>query len=109
MLPAKPASIENQDVGPHIVVQEGNMIVNSKFKPAWWMRNRHAQTILPRLYPKPCDFQPLFQNFELSDGDFVELTWTQKPDAIPVGQPIVLVLHGLEGSLVRNKSKTISS
>jgi predicted alpha/beta-fold hydrolase len=74
------------------------MIVDSKFKPAWWMRNRHAQTIIPRLYPKPCDFQPLFQDFELSDGDFVELTWTQKPDSIPAGQPIVLVLHGLEGS-----------
>lgn len=74
------------------------MLVDSKFKPAWWLKNRHAQTILPRFYPKPCDFRPRFQDFELSDGDFVELTWTGDPESVPNGQPIVLVLHGLEGS-----------
>ena len=62
------------------------------------MANRHAQTILPRLYPKPCDFSPEFQEFELADGDFVELTWSQSPESITPGKPIVLVLHGLEGS-----------
>lgn len=74
------------------------MLVNSKFKPAWWLNNRHAQTILPRFYPKPCDFRPWFQDFELSDGDFVELTWTGAPSSVAKGQPIVLILHGLEGS-----------
>lgn len=74
------------------------MIINSTFKPSWWLKNRHAQTILPRIYPKPCDFKPRFQDFELADGDFVELTWTGDPKTVPDGQPIVLVLHGLEGS-----------
>ena len=74
------------------------MLVTSKFKPAWWMTNRHAQTILPRLYPKPCDFRPRFQDFELSDGDFVELTWSGDPEHVPERKPIVVVLHGLEGS-----------
>ena len=74
------------------------MLVKSKFKPAWWMRNRHLQTILPRLYPTPCDFSPLDREFELSDGDFVELTWSHSPESIAPNQPIVLVLHGLEGS-----------
>lgn len=74
------------------------MLIKSKFKPAWWLRNRHAQTILPRVYAKPCDFKPRFQYFELADGDFVELTWTGTPNAIKQGQPIVLILHGLEGS-----------
>ena len=74
------------------------MITNSAFKPAWWMRNRHLQTILPRLYPTPCDFSPFHNILELSDGDFVELTWSQRPESIADDKPIVLVLHGLEGS-----------
>ena len=74
------------------------MLIESEFKPAWWMRNRHLQTILPRLYPVPCDFSPVHQEFELSDGDFVELTWSRHPESIAANQPIVLVLHGLEGS-----------
>lgn len=74
------------------------MLTDSKFKPSWLLKNRHVQTILPRVYPKPCDFKPRFQDFELSDGDFVELTWTGDPNTVKQGQPIVLVLHGLEGS-----------
>lgn len=74
------------------------MLTKSKFKPSWWLKNRHVQTIVPRLYSKPCDFKPRFQDFELPDGDFVELTWTGDPKSVPSGQPIVLVLHGLEGS-----------
>lgn len=74
------------------------MITRSAFKPAWWMRNRHLQTILPRLYPTPCDFSPFHNIFELNDGDFVELTWSHKPDSVAPEQPIVLILHGLEGS-----------
>ncbi len=74
------------------------MITRSAFKPAWWLKNRHFQTIVPRFYPTPCDFAPFHNIFELADGDFVELTWSKKPDTIPADQPIVLILHGLEGS-----------
>lgn len=74
------------------------MIVSSEFNPAWWMRNRHLQTILPRFYPAKCDFSPVEHEFELSDGDFVEITWTEDPNKISTKRPIVLVLHGLEGS-----------
>lgn len=73
------------------------MKVQSEFKPAWWLRNRHLQTIVPRFYKVPCDFTPIREEFELSDGDFVELVWTQKPT--DPEQPIVLILHGLEGSI----------
>ena len=34
------------------------------------------------------------QRFELNDGDFVDLCWSRKTD-----RPIVVLLHGLEGSL----------
>lgn len=74
------------------------MILKSKFKPAWWLKNRHLQTILPRVYPKPVDFQPLEEVFELTDGDFLEITYTESIDANDNNKPIVIVLHGLEGS-----------
>lgn len=74
------------------------MFVKSKFKPAWWLRNRHLQTIIPRIYSVPTAFRPFEQDFNLSDGDFVELIWSRSPAYINENTPIVLVLHGLEGS-----------
>lgn len=75
------------------------MIHKSTFKPAWWLTNRHLQTILPRVYPVACDFYPFHHDFELSDGDFIEITWSKRPQATTEDtSPIVIVLHGLEGS-----------
>lgn len=74
------------------------MLVKSEFKPAWWMTNRHLQTILPRMYPITSHFKPAVQEFELSDGDFVEVTWSHQVNKIKDDQPIVLLFHGLEGS-----------
>jgi len=34
------------------------------------------------------------ERFELSDGDFIDLCWSRKTD-----RPVVIVLHGLEGSV----------
>ena len=73
------------------------MIKPSNFKPAWWLTNQHLQTILPRIYPANCDFYPFHHDFKLSDGDFVEITWSKRPQPTDES-PIVLILHGLEGS-----------
>lgn len=75
------------------------MIVESKFKPAWWLNNRHLQTIVPRFYSVPNSFRPFEQEFNLSDGDFIELIWSRSPAYIQEQSPIVLILHGLEGSV----------
>lgn len=74
------------------------MLIESEFKPAWWMTNRHLQTILPRAYPITSHFKPAFQEFDLSDGDFVEVTWSHQVNKIKPNQPIILLFHGLEGS-----------
>lgn len=63
------------------------------FRPAWWLPGPHAQTLWPVLFrrrPRPALRR---ERLELPDGDFLDLDWT-------AGQrgPIVLVLHGLEGS-----------
>lgn len=70
------------------------MIKRSSFKPAWWLPGRHLQTIVPNsLRPRPR--VPLErQRVELPDGDFVDVDWTRED-----GGPIVIVLHGLEGSI----------
>jgi predicted alpha/beta-fold hydrolase len=63
------------------------------FKPAWWLRNPHLQTLWPvflRRRPRP----PLRrERLELPDGDFVDLDWT-----LNASGPIVIIFHGLEGS-----------
>ncbi|HVV68873.1 MAG TPA: hydrolase [Gammaproteobacteria bacterium] len=65
------------------------------FKPAWWLRNRHLQTIWPTLFRRRIKNLPLWrERIELPDGDFIDLDWTGHPKA-----PLVLILHGLEGSI----------
>lgn len=53
------------------------MIVNSSFRPLWWLSNRHAQTLYPTLVKKRLkpriDFH---ERLELPDGDFIDLAWS---------------------------------
>ncbi len=70
-------------------------IVPSAFKPAWWARNRHIQTIWPRFLQRRKSVQTRNQRLELPDGDFVDLTWADTK-AEPRG--LVVMFHGLEGS-----------
>ena len=63
------------------------------FRPAWWCRNRHAQTIWGPLLGRPG--VPLRrERVTTRDGDFVDLDWADGPREAP----LLLVLHGLEGS-----------
>jgi hypothetical protein len=64
------------------------------FKPAWWLTNPHGQTLWPALCRRR--IKNLFlrrERIELADGDFVDLDWAGENRG-----PIVLILHGLEGS-----------
>lgn len=74
------------------------MLTTSEFKPLFWLRNPHAQTLFAsqmRARP-PLSVQP--ERLELDDGDFVDLSWL--PEAgLPEDAPLVLILHGLNGSL----------
>jgi hypothetical protein len=69
------------------------MIRNIDFHPAWWLPGPHGQTLWPALFR----FKPRLalrrERVELPDGDFLDLDWTNGEQG-----PIVLVLHGLEGS-----------
>ncbi|MCD9529390.1 hydrolase [Photobacterium carnosum] len=62
------------------------------------LRNPHLQTLLPRLIRRHPLFTPITQRLEMPDGDFVDLAWTEQPDLINHHQPLMILLHGLEGS-----------
>lgn len=70
------------------------MFVNSDFRPARWLGNPHLQTVwASRLRRAPCP-RLRRERLELEDGDFIDLDWTGGAEH----GPIVIVLHGLEGS-----------
>lgn len=70
------------------------MIIKSEFKPAWWAKNRHMQTIWGAVFrslPKLPELRR--ERIELADGDFIDL------DIYENDSPTVLILHGLEGDI----------
>ncbi len=70
------------------------MILESTFRPPWWLRNPHLQTIVAStLRPRP-SVALRREQLALPDGEVLDLDWT----AAPPRAPLVLVLHGLEGS-----------
>lgn len=69
------------------------MIRKAAFKPAWWLPGPHAQTLWAALCRRPPRPPVRRERLELPDGDFLDLDW-----AGPVGRPLVMILHGLEGS-----------
>jgi len=70
-------------------VQTGN-----RFRPAWWLPGAHLQTLFPPVF-RDRSLPPLRrERIELPDGDFVDIDWTEAGTG-----PLVLLLHGLEGSI----------
>ena len=68
---------------------------NAPFKPAWWLPNSHLQTLWPVLCRRRIKSLHLRrERFELPDGDFLDLDWAGEGTG-----PIVLILHGFEGSI----------
>jgi predicted alpha/beta-fold hydrolase len=65
----------------------------SSFRPAWWARGPHLQTLWPSFFRHRPNLSLERRRLELADGDFVDL-------ALVAGDgPTVLVIHGLEGDL----------
>jgi len=71
---------------------------NSHFKAAWWLTNSHFQTIAAKWLRRKEKLSTIVETLELPDGDFIDLAWTQLPDAKNT-KPIIVILHGLEGSV----------
>ena len=70
------------------------MIRATAFSPAWWLPGPHSQTVWASLCRRKPRLLLRRERLELADGDFIDLDWTTKRGF----GPLVLVLHGLEGS-----------
>lgn len=68
--------------------------MSTRFRPAWWLRNPHAQTIWAKFMRQTPLPDTRRERWELPDGDFIDL---ERLEGAP-GRPRLLVLHGLEGS-----------
>lgn len=69
----------------------------SPFQAPCWARNPHYQTIVGALVGRRVENQVALirERVTLPDGDFLDLDWLAGP---PPEGPVVLILHGLEGS-----------
>jgi predicted alpha/beta-fold hydrolase len=74
-------------------------IVRSPFRPAFWLRHRHLQTILPSMPWAFPHVLPLRRaELELPDGDSTAVDWVVTADELPADTPLLIILHGLESS-----------
>jgi uncharacterized protein len=81
---------------------EGKAFEARPFHPARWLAGPHAQTVAGRLL-RVRRSQASFrrERIELPDGDFVDLDHPADSVAARPDAPLVLLLHGLEGSARR--------
>ncbi len=65
------------------------------FTPPWWLSGPHAQTMGGKLFRRDPDISLQRSRIDTPDGDFLDLDFTPDPDPT---SPLILLLHGLEGS-----------
>jgi predicted alpha/beta-fold hydrolase len=69
------------------------------FRPARWLANPHAQTVAGRYLRRRTGVHYRRERLETPDGDFLDLDFASvRGVEVPAGAPLVLVVHGLEGS-----------
>jgi predicted alpha/beta-fold hydrolase len=69
--------------------------MNRSFSPAWWLPGAHSQTLWGKFFRRPQIHDTRIERLETPDGDFLNLHHLDAPP----GSPILLLLHGLEGSV----------
>ena len=70
-------------------------IQQSPFRPPFWLRNPHLQTLWGPLGRKAPEVERRTERLALADGDYLLLDWAG-PQSHP-GQLTVILLHGLSG------------
>jgi hypothetical protein len=68
-----------------------------QFSTSFLLKNKHIQTLYSSFFRKTINLKIEIETFILSDGDFIDCYWYNKPlltDTIP----IIILFHGLEGS-----------
>ncbi len=70
----------------------------SRFRPAWWLPGPHGQTLGARWLRRRRGVALVRERLDTPDGDFLDLDWVGAVGGEPAAAPLVVVLHGLEGS-----------
>ena len=84
---------------PHPPRPSAKSFVPRPFRPAWWLPGAHGQTVAGRYLRERTGVHYRRERMETEDGDFVDLDWaTVEGMALPSTAPLVLLVHGLEGS-----------
>ncbi len=65
------------------------------FNPAWWCPGRHTQTIFARYFRPVPRLKMNRKRLETPDNDFLDIDLLE---GSPPEAPLVIILHGLEGS-----------
>lgn len=73
-------------------------VIASSFKPAWWLKHAHLQTIFAKYLSPRKKQKTVAEMFALPDGDELELNWMQ-PSKVAANAPMVVILHGLAGNI----------
>ncbi len=74
-----------------------------RFMPAWWLPNRHLQTIYGSLFVPAPRIAFRRQRWDTPDGDFVDVDFVDGPE----GTPWIHLFHGLEGSSNSSYSRAL--
>jgi uncharacterized protein len=70
------------------------MLIKTAFKPAWWLKNTHLQTLYPALFRKtPPHLSIRRERLITPDHDFLDIDYCGTDN-----KPIIILLHGLTGS-----------
>lgn len=83
----------------------------NEFKAPIWQVGGHLQTIVPSLFPQVAKQLYVRERWELPDGDFVDVDWTEPPEQLDRTQnkPVLVLFHGLEGSSQSHYARVIMS
>lgn len=86
-------------------------LATNDFKAPIWQIGGHMQTIIPSLFPLVAKQTYVRERWELSDGDFVDVDWTEPPERLDNTQnkPVLVLFHGLEGSSQSHYARVMMS
>ncbi|HSH01746.1 MAG TPA: alpha/beta fold hydrolase [Anaerolineae bacterium] len=101
---------EDEGADTDVVAQQETLLKDVKgiiepFNPPSWLRNKHVQTMGAYYTRASSGVEFARERIELADGDFIDIdfadvgavSWSQ----MAADSPIMLLLHGLEGSARR--------
>jgi predicted alpha/beta-fold hydrolase len=75
----------------------GAHLAAAPYRPPWWARSRHLQTVWSRLLRRRIELPVTRARWATPDGDFLDIDFMDGP----IGSPQLLAIHGLEGSSQR--------